>query len=83
MITLTPEQERVVIEMVAAELAQHAAPRLAELKLLTLKEAAALLNCGEIKARTLLGQYVDLGERLTRIPLSAVQKLIQDRTVKL
>jgi hypothetical protein len=81
--TLTPDQERIVLCMVASELTAELQPVIDGLKLLTLKEAAALLNCGEIKARTLLGQYVDLGERLTRIPLSAVQKLIQDRTVKI
>jgi hypothetical protein len=80
--TLTPDQERAVLEMVASELAQTAAPQLAELQLLTIREAAALLHCSETRARTLLGNYVDLGERLTRVPLSAVKQLIEDRTVR-
>lgn len=80
--TLTPQQERQVLEMVSSEIASAIKPQLDEVRLITIPQAAEILQCGQIKARKLLGSYVDLGERISRVPLSAVKKLIQDRTVK-
>lgn len=79
--TLTPDQERAVLCMVASELTAELQPVIDEVKLVKISEAAELLGVGDKKARQLLGSYVDLGENCARVSLKTVKQLIADRTV--
>jgi len=80
--TLTTDQQRAVLCMVASELTAELQPVIDELKLINMREAGELLGVGEIRARKLLSTYVDLGERGARVSLKTIKQLISDRTVK-
>lgn len=58
-----------------------AAPHIAEIQLVTIREAAALLGVGETKARSLISEYVDLGEKSPRVRLATLRQLIDERTM--
>jgi hypothetical protein len=58
-----------------------AAPHIAEIQLVTIRKAAELLGVGETKARSLIREYVDLGEKSPRVRLSTLRRLIDERTV--
>ena len=79
--TLTPEQERAVLGMVADELSTSLYAHIEDFQLLTLKQAANVLNVGERKASALLGNPVVLGEKITRYPLVDIRRIIAERTV--
>ena len=51
------------------------------LQLVTISEAAKLLGVGNRRARTLLGETVELGQKTKRYKLASIKNLIESRTI--
>ena len=51
------------------------------LQLVTIKDAAKMLGVGERRAKKLLPESVDLGQRITRYKLASIKQLIASRTI--
>jgi excisionase family DNA binding protein len=56
---------------------------LESLRLLSIPQAAALLNVSDDTARRLIGSGVDVGGKGYKVRLSDVRRLIAERTIKL
>jgi hypothetical protein len=71
--------------MVEAAVGRHVremtAQEIADLQLVSIREAAGLLGIGETKARSLIREYVNLGEKTPRVRLSTIRRLIEERTI--
>jgi predicted transcriptional regulator of viral defense system len=72
--------ESMVETAVGNHLRDITARELADMQLVTIREAASLLGVGEAMARRLLGEYVELGEASRRYRVATVRRLIEART---
>ena len=51
------------------------------LQLVTIKDAAKLLGVGERRAKSLLNESVELGQKTKRYKLASIKNLIASRTI--
>ena len=51
------------------------------LQLVTIKDAAKLLGVGQRRAKTLLSETVELGQKTKRYKLASIKQLIVNRTI--
>jgi len=78
---LPPDITAAVIKATAIELADRVSPALEELQLVSLKTACEILGVGKTKARSLIAEYVELGEKSPRVSVATLRRLIADRTI--
>lgn len=51
------------------------------LQLVTIKDAAKLLGVGQRRAKSLLSETVELGQKTKRYKLASIKQLIESRTI--
>lgn len=78
---LPPDISAAVIKATAVELADRMESHFEDLELFTISQLAARLKVSEPKARSLVTEYVELGEASKRISAATLRRLIEDRTI--
>jgi hypothetical protein len=80
-IKLPPELSAAVIKATANEIADRMEEHFDDLELFTIRNVAARLKVSEPKARSLVSEYVELGEASKRISAATLRRLIAERTI--
>jgi len=79
---LPAEIATLVVIATAKELADRMTPEMESLQLVSMSKAAEMLSVSVPVARRLMRQVIDLGECVTRVRLSTVKQLIEERTIQ-
>jgi transposase len=80
-VKLAPDIAEAVVKAAGKELADRIAPAVEDLQLFTISQVATRLQVSEPTARSLVKEYVELGEASKRVTPATLRKLIDDRKI--
>jgi len=78
---LPPDITAAVIKATAKELSDRMEARIDDLEVFTIRQVAERLKVSEPKARSLIKEYVELGEASKRVSAATIRRLISERTI--